>query len=82
ASSPPGLVQHRNASMFYLKLHFLRPRRRTPTSAPRMDNQSDDSDHLMKHMPTGPSDEVSLSSVGHPSTCNSQDDLPKVVVRA
>ncbi|KAI3960287.1 hypothetical protein MKW98_017011 [Papaver atlanticum] len=67
---------HRNA------VPSLRPHRRTPTSAPRMDHQAADSDHLMKHMPTGPYEEVSLSSVGHPSIFNLQDDLPKVFVRA
>ncbi|MCL7050501.1 hypothetical protein MKW94_017165, partial [Papaver nudicaule] len=47
-----------------------------------MDYQSADSDHLMKRMRTGPSEEVSFPSVGHPSNMYSQDDLPKVVVRS
>lgn len=75
-TGPPGLVQPPNA------VPFLKPHPRTPTSAPGMDYQSADSDHLMKRMRTGPSEEVSFSSVGHPSNMYSQDDLPKVVVRS
>ncbi|OVA18462.1 WD40 repeat [Macleaya cordata] len=75
AAGPPGLVQPPNAAP------FLKQHPRTPTSAPGMDYQSADSEHMMKRMRTGPSDEVSFSGVTHMPNIYSQDDLPKVVVR-
>ncbi|XP_058103933.1 protein TOPLESS-RELATED PROTEIN 2-like isoform X3 [Magnolia sinica] len=75
AAGPPGLVQPPNAAAAFLK------HPRTPTSAPGMEYQSADSEHLMKRMRTGPSDEVSFSGATHPPNIYSQDDLPKTVVR-
>ncbi|XP_011626946.1 protein TPR2 isoform X1 [Amborella trichopoda] len=73
AAAPPGLVQP-NAAAF-----LKHPR--TPTSAPGIDYQSADSEHLMKRIRAGPSDEVSYSGSTHPPNAYSQDDLPKTVVR-
>ncbi|XP_043694010.1 protein TOPLESS-RELATED PROTEIN 2-like isoform X3 [Telopea speciosissima] len=55
---------------------------RTPTSAPGMDYQSADTEHLMKRIRTGQSDEVSFSGATHPPNIYSQDDLPRAVVRS
>ncbi|XP_020240735.1 protein TPR2-like [Asparagus officinalis] len=74
AQGPPGLVQPPNTAAF-----LKHPR--TPTSATGMDYQTADSEHLMKRMRTGQSDEVSFSGASHPSNVYSQDDLPKSVVR-
>lgn len=42
-----------------------------------------DSEHLMKRVRVGPSDEVSFSGSTHPSpNIYSPDDLPKTVVRS
>ncbi|KAH9783947.1 protein TOPLESS-RELATED PROTEIN 2 [Citrus sinensis] len=46
-----------------------------------MDYQSADSDHLMKRIRTGQSDEVSFAGVAHTPNVYSQDDLTKTVVR-
>ncbi|KAJ0964384.1 hypothetical protein J5N97_029506 [Dioscorea zingiberensis] len=74
AQGPPGLVPPPNAAAF-----LKHPR--TPTSAPGMDYQTADSEHLMKRMCTGQPDEVSFSGPSHPLTIYSQDDLPRTVVR-
>ncbi|KAH7692892.1 YVTN repeat-like/Quinoprotein amine dehydrogenase protein [Dioscorea alata] len=74
AQGPPGLVPPPNAAAF-----LKHPR--TPTNAPGMDYQTADSEHLMKRMRTGPSDEVSFAGPSHPLTIYSQDDLPRTVVR-
>ncbi|CAL9073806.1 unnamed protein product [Musa hybrid cultivar] len=74
AQAPPGLVQPPNTAAF-----LKHPR--TPTSAPGMDYQTADSEHLMKRMRMGQSDEVSFSSATHPPNIYSQDDIPKSVVR-
>ncbi|KAH7668741.1 WD40 repeat-containing protein [Dioscorea alata] len=74
AQGPPGLVPPPNAAAF-----LKHPR--TPTSAPGMDYQTADSEHLMKRMRTGQSDEVSFSGPSHPANIYSQDDLPRIVVR-
>ncbi|KAK1272817.1 Topless-related protein 1 [Acorus gramineus] len=73
-AGPPGLVQPPNTTAF-----LKHPR--TPTSASVMDYQTADSEHLMKRMRTGPSEEVSFSGATHPPNMYSQDDLPKTVVR-
>ncbi|XP_029116430.1 protein TOPLESS-RELATED PROTEIN 2 isoform X2 [Elaeis guineensis] len=75
AQGPPGLVQPPGTAAF-----LKQPR--TPTSASGMDYQTADSEHLMKRMRTGQSDEVSFSGVSHPSNIYSRDDLPKTMVRA
>lgn len=69
-AAPPGLVQPSSAAAF-----LKHPR--TPTG---MDYQSADSEHLIKRIRTGPSDEVSFSGVMH-SNAYSQDDIPKTVLR-
>ncbi|KAF6138778.1 hypothetical protein GIB67_040910 [Kingdonia uniflora] len=73
---PPGLVQPPNAAQF-----LKHPR--VPQSGPGMDYQSmqADSEHMMKRMRSGPSDEMSFSGMNHPSNIYSQDDLPRTVVR-
>ncbi|RZC74161.1 hypothetical protein C5167_049634 [Papaver somniferum] len=71
------LVHDLRKKVKILQFQSIRPHRRTPTSAPRMDHQSANSDDLMMHIPTG-----LPRSVGHSSTFNLQGDLPKVVVRA
>ncbi|XAR70707.1 hypothetical protein NMG60_11027659 [Bertholletia excelsa] len=74
AAGPPGLVQPPVAAAF-----LKHPR--TPSGAPGMDYQTADSDHLMKRIRSGQSDEVSFSGLSHPSNIYSPDDLPKTVVR-
>uniref|UniRef100_A0A0E0LRK0 CTLH domain-containing protein n=1 Tax=Oryza punctata TaxID=4537 RepID=A0A0E0LRK0_ORYPU len=74
AQGPPGLVQPPNTAAF-----LKHPR--TPTSAPAIDYQSADSEHLMKRMRVGQPDEVSFSGASHPANIYTQDDLPKQVVR-
>ncbi|XP_065005896.1 protein TOPLESS-RELATED PROTEIN 2-like isoform X1 [Musa acuminata AAA Group] len=74
AQGPPGLVQPPNTAAF-----LKHPR--TPTSAPGMDYQTADSEHLMKRMRMGQTDEVSFPGVTHPPNIYSQDDIPKSVVR-
>ncbi|XP_073011720.1 protein TOPLESS-RELATED PROTEIN 2-like [Typha latifolia] len=74
AQGPPGLIQPPNTAAF-----LKHPR--TPTSAPGLDYQTADSEHLMKRMRTGQSDEVSFSGATHPPNIYSPDDLPKTVVR-
>ncbi|XP_031483274.1 protein TOPLESS-RELATED PROTEIN 2-like [Nymphaea colorata] len=74
APGPPALVQTPNAAAF-----LKHPR--TPTGANAVDYQSADSEHLIKRMRTGQSDEVSFSGSPHPPNIYSQDDLPKTVVR-
>ncbi|KAF8412884.1 hypothetical protein HHK36_000856 [Tetracentron sinense] len=76
AAGPPGHVQPPNAGNAAFLKHS-----RTPTSAPGMDYQSADSEHLMKRIRTGQSDEVSFSGATHAPNIYSQDDLPKTVVR-
>ncbi|XP_016571673.2 protein TOPLESS-RELATED PROTEIN 2 isoform X4 [Capsicum annuum] len=51
-------------------------------SGPGMDFQMADSEHLMKRMRAGQSDEVSFSGSTHPPNMYSPDDLPKTVVRS
>ncbi|XP_022745294.1 protein TPR2-like isoform X2 [Durio zibethinus] len=75
AAAPPGLVQPSNAAAF-----LKHPR--TQSGMPGMDYQSADSEHLMKRIRTGQSDEVSFSGISHTPNVYSQDDLPKTVVRA
>ncbi|XP_009395446.2 protein TOPLESS-RELATED PROTEIN 2 isoform X1 [Musa acuminata AAA Group] len=74
AQGPPGLVQPPNTAAF-----LKHPR--TPTSAPGMDYQTADSEHLMKRMRMGQTDEVSFPGATHPPNIYSQDDIPKSVVR-
>ncbi|XP_020114687.1 protein TPR2 isoform X1 [Ananas comosus] len=74
AQGPPGLVQPPNTAAF-----LKHPR--TPTSAPGIDYQTADSEHLMKRMRTGQSDEVSFSGALHSPNIYSQDDLPKTLAR-
>ncbi|KQJ95284.1 protein TPR2 [Brachypodium distachyon] len=74
AQGPSGLVQPPNTAAF-----LKHPR--TPTSAPGIDYQSADSEHLMKRMRVGQPDEVSFSGASHPPNAYSQEDLPKQVVR-
>ncbi|XP_062119809.1 protein TOPLESS-RELATED PROTEIN 2-like [Humulus lupulus] len=73
AAPPPGLVQQSSAAAF-----LKHPR--TPTGVTGMDYQSADSEHLIKRIRTGQSDEVSFSGVMH-SGAYSQDDIPKNLVR-
>ncbi|WOL18286.1 protein TPR2-like [Canna indica] len=76
AQGPPGLVQPPSAAAF---LSYPR----LPTSAPGIDYQTADSEHLMKRMRTSQSDEVSVSFSGaaHPRNIYPQDDIPKSVIR-
>ncbi|XP_016471649.2 protein TOPLESS-RELATED PROTEIN 2 isoform X1 [Nicotiana tabacum] len=74
APGPPGLVQAPGAAA------FLKHPRTTP-GGPGMDYQMADSEHLMKRMRAGQSDEVSFSGSTHPPNMYSPDDLPKTVVR-
>ncbi|KAK9272579.1 hypothetical protein L1049_002953 [Liquidambar formosana] len=74
ATGPPGLGQPSSAAAF-LK------HQRSPTGITGMDYQSAESEHLMKRIRTGQSDEVSFSGVTHTSNVYSQDDLPKTVMR-
>ncbi|XP_055820976.1 protein TOPLESS-RELATED PROTEIN 2-like isoform X1 [Solanum dulcamara] len=74
APGPPGLVQAPGAA------GFLKHPRTNP-AGPGMDFQMGDSEHLMKRMRAGQSDEVSFSGSAHPSNMYSPDDLPKTVVR-
>ncbi|URD94706.1 CTLH [Musa troglodytarum] len=73
AQAPPGLVQPPSTAAF-----LKHPR--TPTSAPGMDYQTADSEHLIKRMRMGQSEEV-FSGSSHPPNIYSQDDIPKTVVR-
>ncbi|MQL85482.1 hypothetical protein Taro_017988 [Colocasia esculenta] len=77
ATGPIGLVPPPSA---VTTAPFLK-HPRTPTSAPGMDYQSADSEHLMKRMRTGPPDEVSFPGPAHPMNIYSLDDLPRTVVR-
>ncbi|MCD7461676.1 Protein TOPLESS-RELATED PROTEIN 2 [Datura stramonium] len=74
APGPPGLVQAPGAAAF-----LKHPR--TNPGGPGMDFQMADSEHLMKRMRAGQSDEVSFSGSTHPPNMYSPDDLPKTVVR-
>ncbi|KAK3229559.1 hypothetical protein Dsin_001440 [Dipteronia sinensis] len=74
AAPPPGLLQPSSAAAF-----LKHPR--TPTGMTAMDYQSADSEHLMKRIRTGQSDEVSFAGVTHTPNVYSQDDLAKTVVR-
>ncbi|KAJ8485525.1 hypothetical protein OPV22_018010 [Ensete ventricosum] len=74
AQAPPGLVQPPSTAAF-----LKHPR--TPTSAPGLDYQTADSEHLMKRMRMGQSDEVSFSGASHPPNVYFQDDVPKIVIR-
>lgn len=71
APGPPGLVQAPGAAAFL----------KHPRTNPGMDFQMADSEHLMKRMRAGQSDEVSFSGSTHPPNMYSPDDLPKTVVR-
>lgn len=75
AAVPPGLVQPSGPAAF-----LKHPR--TPTGVAGMDYQSAESEHLMKRIRTGQSDEASFSGVTHTPNVYSQDDLPKNVLRA
>ncbi|XP_016571670.2 protein TOPLESS-RELATED PROTEIN 2 isoform X2 [Capsicum annuum] len=75
APGPPGLVQAPGAAAF-----LKHPR--TNPGGPGMDFQMADSEHLMKRMRAGQSDEVSFSGSTHPPNMYSPDDLPKTVVRS
>ncbi|XP_010325598.1 protein TOPLESS-RELATED PROTEIN 2-like isoform X3 [Solanum lycopersicum] len=72
APGPPGLVQ--------APAGFLKHPRANP-GGPGMDFQMAESEHLMKRMRAGQSDEVSFSGSTHPPNMYSPDDLPKTVVR-
>lgn len=74
AAGPPSLMQPSTAAAF-----LKHPR--APTGVTGMDYQSADSEHLMKRIRTGQSEEVSFSGVSHTPNAYSQDDLPKTVVR-
>lgn len=74
AAGPPTLVQPSSAAAF-----LKHPR--TPTGMTGMNYQSADSEHLMKRMRPGQSEEVSFSGIAHTPNIYSQDDLPKTVVR-
>ncbi|XP_076909270.1 protein TOPLESS-RELATED PROTEIN 2-like [Bidens hawaiensis] len=74
AAGPPGLVQPPVAAAF-----LKHPR--TPPGGPGLEYQMADSEHLMKRMRVGPSDELSFSGSTHPPNVYSPDDLPKTVVR-
>ncbi|XP_050232016.1 protein TOPLESS-RELATED PROTEIN 2-like [Mercurialis annua] len=76
AAGPPGLVQPSSAAA------FLKQHQRTPPGMTGIDYQSADSEHLMKRMRTGQSDEVSFSGVAHTPNVYSPDDLPKTVLRS
>ncbi|KAI7752528.1 hypothetical protein M8C21_015879, partial [Ambrosia artemisiifolia] len=75
AAGPPGLVQPPVAAAF-----LKHPR--TPPGGPGLEYQMADSEHLMKRVRVGPSDELSFSGSTHPPNIYSPDDLPKTVVRA
>ncbi|KAL5724564.1 Protein TOPLESS-RELATED PROTEIN 2 [Ranunculus cassubicifolius] len=75
-AGPPGLLQPHPNSAPFLK------HPRTPPSASGMDYQLASSEHLLKRMRTGPSEEVSFSGVTQGHSVYSQDDLPNVVVRS
>ncbi|XP_060207739.1 protein TOPLESS-RELATED PROTEIN 2-like isoform X1 [Lycium barbarum] len=75
AAGPPGLVQAPPGAAAFLK------HPRTNPGGPGMDFQMADSEHLMKRMRAGQSDEVSFSGSTHPPNMYSPDDLPKTVVR-
>ncbi|KAL3497944.1 hypothetical protein ACH5RR_040676 [Cinchona calisaya] len=74
AAGPPGIVQAPGAASF-----LKHPR--TPTGASGMDYQTADSEHLMKRLRVGQSDEVSFSGSTHSPNIYSPDDLPKSVAR-
>ncbi|CAI9759508.1 unnamed protein product [Fraxinus pennsylvanica] len=74
AAGPPGLVQAPSSAAF-----LKHPR--TPPGGPGMDYQTADSEHLMKRIRAGQSDEVSFPGSSHPPNIYSPDDLPKTVVR-
>ncbi|CAH9080727.1 unnamed protein product [Cuscuta europaea] len=74
AQGPPGIVQPPGAAAF-----LKHPR--TPPGVHGMDYQTADSEHLMKRIRSGQSDEVSFSGSTHPPNMYSPDDLPKTVVR-
>ncbi|KAG6537079.1 hypothetical protein ZIOFF_002160 [Zingiber officinale] len=74
AQGPPGLIQPQSTAAF-----LKHPR--TPASAPTVDYQTADSEHLVKRLRTGQSDEVSFPSVSHQPNVYSQDDIPKTLVR-
>ncbi|XP_076936493.1 protein TOPLESS-RELATED PROTEIN 2-like isoform X2 [Bidens hawaiensis] len=74
AAGPPGLVQPPVAAAF-----LKHPR--TPPGGPGLEYQMADSEHLMKRMRVGPSDELSFSGSTHLPILYSPDDLPKIVVR-
>ncbi|CAK9136065.1 unnamed protein product [Ilex paraguariensis] len=74
AAGPVGLVQPPGAAAF-----LKHPR--TPPGAPGMDYQTADSEHLMKRIRVGQSDEVSFSGTTHSPNIYSPDDLPKTAVR-
>ncbi|XP_022868457.1 protein TPR2-like [Olea europaea var. sylvestris] len=74
AAGPPGLV-HASSSAAFLK------HPRTPPGGPGLDYQTADSEHLMKRIRTGQSDDVSFPGSSHPPNIYSPDDLPKTVVR-
>ncbi|KAK1391373.1 hypothetical protein POM88_010429 [Heracleum sosnowskyi] len=76
-SGPSGLVQSPGAVS---AAAFLK-HPRMPPGVPGMEYQMGDSEHLMKRLRTGQSDEVSLSGSPHPLNMYSPDDLPKTVVR-
>nr|XP_017235245.1 PREDICTED: protein TPR2-like isoform X1 [Daucus carota subsp. sativus] len=76
-SGPPGLVQSPGAVS---AAAFLK-HPRMPPGVPGLEYQMGDSEHLMKRLRTGQSDEVAFSSSAHPLNMYSPDDLPKTVVR-
>ncbi|KAK6926148.1 WD40 repeat [Dillenia turbinata] len=73
AAGPAGLVQPPSTAAFL--------KHQKPPTGITVDYQSADSEHLMKRIRTGQSDEVSFSGVVHTPNIYSQDDLPKTVVR-
>ncbi|CDP11737.1 unnamed protein product [Coffea canephora] len=71
-AGPPAILQAPGAATF-LKHPW------TPLGASAMDCQTADSDHLMKRLRVGQSDEVSFSGSTHSPNIHSPDDLPKTV---
>ncbi|CAI9772281.1 unnamed protein product [Fraxinus pennsylvanica] len=79
AAGPPGLVHAPSSGQLSNSAFLKHPR--TPPGGPGLDYQTADSEHLMKRIRTGQSDDVSFPGSSHPSNIYSPDDLPKTVVR-
>eukprot|EP01018_Ginkgo_biloba_P028595 Gb_04053 [translate_table: standard] len=75
AAGPVSLAPPPNAAT------FLKRPRTPPSNGPAIDYQSADSEHLMKRIRAGQSDEVTYPGPNHTPNMYSQDDLPKTVAR-